>query len=166
MELLCQRVWAFLRLLIDPSQVCLALSKAGCYLCTTEPLYTISGNRKGCSKETKQKCMVIFANTVYFFTFLNLSIVLFTHVKRAKAQGPWDTSGQWHPWNDLAVRLNVCKIFFFIISLWYWFTKIEWGIATKYPSIPSRYSLVITYFSQNGYLKKICFYISQLFSFI
>ena len=56
-------------------------------------------------------------HSVFFHISELIDNVLFTHVKRAKTQGPWDTSGQWHAWNDLAVRLNVCKIFFFIISL-------------------------------------------------
>lgn len=56
-----------------------------------------------------------FSNIFFHISELNES-VSFTYGKRAKAQDPWDTSGQ-HSWNDLEVRPNVCKIFFFIMSL-------------------------------------------------
>lgn len=102
-------------------------------------------------------------HTIFFHISKLTDSILFTEVNRTKdkTHGHITTAV---PRGDLAGRLRVCKTVFFIISLSHRVLG-QTGVLPPAAQYTSGCSLVIAYFSQNGYLNSVFIYHSCLHSF-
>lgn len=107
--------------------------------------------------------MVIFANIWYSSTSLSWWVAFpwlkWVELKHKTHGTHQDSSTHGTTWQQ-----TECKVVFFIISLSYLYVRPRRGTTAEKPSRPSRYSLVIAYFSQNGYSDSIFIYHSYLHS--